>query len=88
MARSRRRGTGWGGWSASPERTAEFWPRQLQPSLRDLDVRASPGVETPGYFQSSLRDRIETRPPWSQGVGTLTSEIPSRFSALSLARRD
>ena len=32
--------------------------RRLQPSLRDFDrvLRWCPGVETPGYFQASLRD--------------------------------
>ena len=33
------------------------WRIQFQPSLRDaLILRASPGVETPGYCRSSLRD--------------------------------
>ena len=43
----------------SPEGTAE-WALGLQPSLRDgVCLRADPGVETPGYSQMSLRDRMQ-----------------------------
>jgi hypothetical protein len=43
--------------AASPAGTAEN-VRQFRPSLRDLNhFAAQPGVETPGYCRSSLRDK-------------------------------
>jgi hypothetical protein len=44
--------------ASSPGGTAEN-ARQFLPSLRDsVHITSQPGVETPGYCRSSLRDKI------------------------------
>ena len=46
----------------SPEGTAEN--RQLsRPFGTQPSIRSAPGVETPGYFQESLRDKNTTSEP-------------------------
>ena len=47
--------------ASSPGGTAES-PRPFRPSLRDsIRFATQPGVETPGYCQSSLRDKTVAR---------------------------
>ena len=81
-----------------PEGTAEN-QGPLRPSLRDLSLGTpKPGVETPGYFQTSLRDRktaehscnaglvdrLTTILPLPRGEGRGEGELPGRAPAFSL----
>jgi hypothetical protein len=79
--------------ASSPAGTAET-ARPFQPSLRDsIHFASPPGVETPGYCRSSMRDKTPAREtsecgfsltPWLQPGVECNTKIKNRFNGLSV----